>query len=299
MNKTKMVLCALLAVMLIIPLAITIAPAVRADSGEPPAPTVKADSAEPQGGAEVVALEYWHCPIMLPWTSPYTGVVTSGFYYAKGKWKIYDWEGNKVPLPNDAIIAIPCQPMVSGFCDHKVEVYVIPTWILEPGMPQIGILPPKEIIQQIMSGKFPPSCMPVPPGENATPPQTEEQPGDIATPPQPEKQPGYACPYLGPYNGYVGLTKRDTVKYKIKNKPRLSALYFTGTYGNYADPFWTCTLNAEIKVDTKDWHDRIPKSMKGIVVGWSQSPPPLTIYDSSPSWAQFEFKFTAKPIPVD
>jgi hypothetical protein len=210
--------------------------------------------------------------------------VYSGIYYAKGKWKIYDWAGNKVPVINDALIWIPCQRMVSGFYDHEVEVYVIPLFVLYPDMPQAGILPPKELLQQIISGKVPSSCMPVPPGENGTPPQTE-------------KQPGYACPTIF-YNGYVGLTQYTqigTKPPKYKNKPRLSALYFTGTYGNYADPFWTVTLNAEIKLLNKVFSDRTPKSMKGIVVGWSQSPPLLS-WDWSPAWAQMEFKFTATPV---
>lgn len=281
MIKVKMVLCFLLAVVLILPLSFAAAPAVQADDREPAAP---ADSEELQGQPGGT-IEYWHCPIMLPWYSGYTDILYPGVYYAKGRWKVYDWEGNKVPVANDAIILIPCQDTACGFYDHQVEVYVIPLFALDSSMPQVGILPPKEITQQILSGKFPQCGMPVPPGENATPSQ------------QTEKQPGYTCPTLF-YNGYVGLTKYDPHSMKYKNKPRLSAIYFTGTYGNYANPFWTCTLNAEIKLLNKDWNDRVPKSMKGIVVGWSQSPPPISL-DSSPSWAQFEFKFTAKPIPVD
>ena len=67
MNKTKMVLCALLAVMLIIPLAISIAPAVRAGSGEPQEQAVKAELEGPQEGAETTIYKDWYPPRFFEW----------------------------------------------------------------------------------------------------------------------------------------------------------------------------------------------------------------------------------------
>jgi hypothetical protein len=236
MNKTKMVLCALLAVMLIIPLAISIAPAVRADSGEPPAPPAKADSTEPQGGAEAT-LYYWSPPDM------------GGYYYMKGKCIGYDWKGDKVAVWVDGWMHIDCQ------AGHKVELYWNAPAASEPGMAPIGFMPQSE---------------------NTMSPQMEP--------------PGISCPSA---NGYVGCRQytwnANTATAKYKNKPRLSMSWVTGTYG--AVNYQTGTLNARVKLDSKTG---AVKSIKGIVEGWALWSPYVS-FDSSFSWVQYEFKFTATP----
>lgn len=65
MNKTKMVLCFLLAVVLIFPLALAIAPAVRAD----PEAEKQAEATLTFGGTPYVV----------------------GIYQMKGKFTVYDW----------------------------------------------------------------------------------------------------------------------------------------------------------------------------------------------------------------
>jgi hypothetical protein len=82
MGKTKMVLCSLLAVVLIFPLAFAIAPAVQADPEEP------------QGEAKTTYI------------GPPTVV---GWYYMKGTFTEYDWTGNKRWQGNEGWFHVYCQ----------------------------------------------------------------------------------------------------------------------------------------------------------------------------------------------
>jgi hypothetical protein len=258
MNKTRTVLCVLIALALMVPLAISIVPAVQADAGEAQEQAVQAEL-EGQPGA---TLYYYYPPLFYE------------YYYCKGTLNVYDWLGNKIARYRDGWLYFWCQDTDIG---HYVEFY----WSA-PAYPAPGQTP---------VGKLPPGGIPSPPtGPNKIIGSIRPPPDKNATPTLPQiKSPTAPC--VGA-NGYVGLTLIND-KYKCKNKPRLSSFYWAGTWYDYpTSNFEHYTLNAQVKkVDYTMW---TAEKIKGIVEGWGQYPPTLTI-DGSPSVVQYEMKFNATP----
>lgn len=224
MDKPKMFVFLLLAVMLIIPMALAVVPAVKA--GEEPS----VDQAD------------------LTHSYTYDGVpALTGWYTMMGRFTYYDWTGNKVEAGRKGYLHFSCQD------GHKVTM----DWFVESSSTQIvmGSQAESQRIAQI--------------------PPPAEQLNLCASP-----------------NGYVGSELKDDHN-RVKNKPRLSMHWEAGAYGQYPPvEYWTGCLNAQITIDNKTgW----PKSIKGNILGWGEVAPSFP-GTNDPSRAQFEGKFTAKPL---
>jgi hypothetical protein len=116
-----------------VPLAISIVPAVQADAGEAPAPAVETDLVNPQEGAEGTLTYVW---------PPYV----VGYYYLRGKFTVYDWAGNKVEEWRDEWLHIMCQDTGVWFPEHLLQHEWKAPAYPAPGQTPIGIMPSSEDI---------------------------------------------------------------------------------------------------------------------------------------------------------